>query len=244
MSCGREEAICIREIARVRSILVVVEFPHLTIHTPSSSSPRSHTFRVPNVVGSDVEVTLKWFDPARGFGFVKLSDGSPDALLPATVVQAAGYDALPDGATLHVDLAEGRKGVQVAAIHSVDTSTAVPSRPRGERRPDRFGGNDRFGGGNDRFGGGDHRYGGGDRFGGGERRSADGPTSEMHGTVKWFNASKGFGFITPDDGGRDVFIHVKALERSGLAGLNEQQRVRMSVRQGQKGLEAVSVATA
>jgi cold shock protein len=219
-------------------------------------SPRNHTFRTPTVVASDLEVVLKWFDPARGFGFVKLADGSPDALLPGAVVQAAGHDTLPDGTTLRVDLTEGRKGKQVHAIHSVDVSTATPSRPRPERRPsdrpaggDRFGGGDRFAGGS-RFG--DDRY-GNERFGGAggrrntdgaPRRSADGPTSEMSGTVKWFNATKGFGFITPDDGGRDVFIHVKALERSGLAGLNEQQRVKMSVRQGEKGLEAVSVATA
>ena len=45
------------------------------------------------------------------------------------------------------------------------------------------------------------------------------------GTVKWFNAQKGYGFIQPDDGGKDVFVHVSALERSGLAGLGEGQRV-------------------
>ena len=45
------------------------------------------------------------------------------------------------------------------------------------------------------------------------------------GTVKWFNATKGFGFIQPDDGGKDVFVHVSAVERAGLRGLNEGQRV-------------------
>lgn len=45
------------------------------------------------------------------------------------------------------------------------------------------------------------------------------------GTVKWFNAQKGFGFIQPDDGGKDVFVHISAVERSGLNGLNEGQKI-------------------
>ena len=63
------------------------------------------------------------------------------------------------------------------------------------------------------------------------------------GTVKFFNAQKGFGFITPDEGGKDVFVHVTAVERSGVGPLAENQRVRMKVQQGQKGLEAVSIET-
>jgi cold shock protein len=45
------------------------------------------------------------------------------------------------------------------------------------------------------------------------------------GTVKWFNETKGFGFIQPDDGGKDVFVHISAVERAGLRGLNEGQKV-------------------
>jgi CspA family cold shock protein len=45
------------------------------------------------------------------------------------------------------------------------------------------------------------------------------------GTVKWFNATKGYGFIQPEDGGKDVFVHISAVERAGLRGLNEGQRV-------------------
>lgn len=45
------------------------------------------------------------------------------------------------------------------------------------------------------------------------------------GTVKWFNSQKGFGFIQPDEGGNDVFVHISAVERSGLPGLNENQKV-------------------
>lgn len=49
------------------------------------------------------------------------------------------------------------------------------------------------------------------------------------GTVKWFNATKGFGFIVPQDGGKDVFVHITAVQKAGLSGLNENQRVNYDV---------------
>lgn len=61
------------------------------------------------------------------------------------------------------------------------------------------------------------------------------------GTVKWFNADKGFGFITPDDGGADVFAHFTAIASSGFRSLNENQRVEFEVTQGPKGLQAANI---
>jgi len=61
------------------------------------------------------------------------------------------------------------------------------------------------------------------------------------GTVKWFNAEKGFGFITPDDGGKDVFVHHSAIQSSGYRSLDENQRVSFEVVQGAKGLQAEQV---
>jgi cold shock protein len=55
------------------------------------------------------------------------------------------------------------------------------------------------------------------------------------GTVKWFNLSKGFGFIQPDDGSKDVFVHISAVERSGLGHLGEGQRVEYDIERGQQG---------
>jgi CspA family cold shock protein len=55
------------------------------------------------------------------------------------------------------------------------------------------------------------------------------------GTVKWFNAQKGYGFIQPDDGSKDVFVHISAVERSGIGNLNEGQKISYDVQQGQQG---------
>ncbi len=66
------------------------------------------------------------------------------------------------------------------------------------------------------------------------------------GTVKWFNAQKGFGFIQPDDGSKDVFVHISAVERAGLYGLNEGQKLSFEVtadsRTGKSSAEQLQVA--
>ena len=55
------------------------------------------------------------------------------------------------------------------------------------------------------------------------------------GTVKWFNAPKGYGFIQPDDGSKDVFVHVSAVERAGMRSLMEGQKITFSIEQGREG---------
>lgn len=61
------------------------------------------------------------------------------------------------------------------------------------------------------------------------------------GTVKWFNAEKGYGFITPEDGGADVFAHYSAIAAQGFRSLNENQRVEFEVTQGQRGPQAANI---
>jgi CspA family cold shock protein len=62
--------------------------------------------------------------------------------------------------------------------------------------------------------------------------------------VKWFNGDKGFGFIAPDDGDKDLFVHQSEIQSSGFRTLDEGQRVQFEVQQGQKGPQAVQVRTA
>jgi CspA family cold shock protein len=61
------------------------------------------------------------------------------------------------------------------------------------------------------------------------------------GTVKWFNAQKGFGFIQPDDGSKDVFVHISAVERAGLRGLNDGQRISYDVQEERGKLAATNL---
>jgi CspA family cold shock protein len=162
--------------------------------------------------GAPVRATVKWYNPSKGFGFVALGDGSGDAFLHVSVVERGGHRSVPPGATLEVRAGPGPKGPQVTEILNVDTSTAVQEQPR-NARPER------------------PAY----------QPSADRPTVEEMGTVKWYNAMKGFGFIAADRGGKDIFVHASALERSGIMGLAEEQRVAVDVADGQKGPEAVSL---
>ena len=61
-----------------------------------------------------------------------------------------------------------------------------------------------------------------------------------NGTVKWFNTTKGFGFIAPESGGKDVFLHISALEKSGMTTLNDDQKVTFDVEDGRDGRESAT----
>ncbi|GJD94879.1 cold-shock protein [Methylobacterium iners] len=186
--------------------------------------------------GPERDATVKWFNKEKGFGFVELADGSGDAFLHIRAVEAAGHADLLPGTRLTVHTAQGQKGPQVTDVTSVDTSTAEAAPPRRDVRPPRTGG---FGG--DRYGGGGGGGYGAPSGGGGGGRFASGPSTEMTGTVKWYDPAKGFGFVSVNDGGKDVFVHRSALSRAGLDSLAEGQQVVLGVVEGQKGREAQSV---
>jgi CspA family cold shock protein len=171
--------------------------------------------------GPEAEATVKWFNAEKGYGFVALTDGSGDVFLHINTLQAAGYQTVSPGATVRIRVGQGQKGRQVDQVVSVDESTASaapPRRPAFQQRTQRS-------------------------FDGPPRRQVDLSTAvEMTGTVKWYNPDKGFGFVTPESGGKDVFIHASVLERAGLGPLQEGQSVRMAVVQGTKGPEAGTIS--
>jgi CspA family cold shock protein len=152
--------------------------------------------------------TVKWFNATKGFGFVTLDDGS-DAFCHASALANLPSAELPQGATVFCEVAEGQRGMQVTSVFSVDLSTAEAPAPRGP---------------------------GGPRPARAPRDSgASGPMGDGH--VKFFNEQKGFGFVVPETGGTDVYVHASALRRSGIPTLMPEQRVRFSTRQGMKGVE-------
>ncbi len=192
----------------------------------------------------EVEAEVKWYNPTKGFGFVQLSDGSPDAFLHVSVVEQIGRQDLPDGTRIVCDLAEGRKGRQVAFIHRIEelgtgAPRSAPPREGGYRSGPRPGGGGGYGGGGGGGGYAGAGAGGGGGYGGGQ--PAGGGGTPIEGTVKFFDQGKGYGFIAPDDGGKDVFVSARTLGRVGLTVLDTDQRVRMVVRMGQKGPMADSV---
>jgi CspA family cold shock protein len=163
--------------------------------------------------GQESQATVKWYKADKGFGFVEIADGGGDAFLHASVLERAGANAVEPGAVLRVRTGPGQKGLQVTEVLEV-TAGAAP--PRSAPRPM-----------------------GGDRY-----PASPSPDSgtEVQGNVKWYNPDKGFGFVAPADGGKDVFVHATALERSGLRTLSEGQAVRMLVVQGRKGPEVATIS--
>ena len=162
-----------------------------------------------------VDAIVKWFKGDKGFGFVELSNGAGDAFLHINALQSAGYDSVPPGAKLKVNVGNGMKGAQVTRVLEVDTAGAA------ERAPQRpaFGDAPR------------------------PRRAAPDPSSAVSvaGKVKWFDTTKGFGFVQSNDGGKDVFVHISVLNSSGLSTLDEGQSVTMRVVDTPKGREALSI---
>jgi CspA family cold shock protein len=167
------------------------------------------------------QATVKWFNHDKGFGFVTLDDGS-ECFLHASALTRAGL-SVNEGDGVRVRVGQGPRGRQVSEVLEVQPGAGQ------QRRPAPSGG---FGGPRP------------PRMGGGGRPGAapSGPTVETHGTVKWWNATKGFGFITPTDGSKDIFVHVSTLNRCGIQQLTEGLPVSIRVSQGPKGPEAVNVS--
>ena len=166
----------------------------------------------PQVVGEGTGV-VKFFNPQKGFGFIVRDDGGEDVFVHISAVERAGLTDLADGQPLGFTLVD--RGGRISA-----TDLKIEGEPMEVVRsaaPARDGG--------DRGG-----FGGGDR---GPQRQLTGETAE--GTVKFFNAMKGFGFISRDDGQPDAFVHISAVERAGMTNLNEGDRVKFDIEVDRRG---------
>jgi cold shock protein len=207
-----------------------------------------------------VEAQVKWYNARKGFGFVLGPDGQ-DVFFHASALTEAGIEPPDTGDTLVCEIGTDRQGRRlVTRITELRRGEGGAAAAGAARRPFREGGGfgDRpprrdFGGGGfgDRpprrdFGGG----GFGDRpprpFG--DRpprrdfdRDAGGPTYALNGTVKWFDQVRGFGFVTPEDGGQDVFLHSSVLQRAGRQDVQQGEKVSLDVRDGQRGRQAVNL---
>jgi CspA family cold shock protein len=168
-------------------------------------------FQRPAIVTADpVDAEILWFNASKGFGFVKLSDGT-EAYLHIRVLEVAGSRAVSEGTRLKVAVEESPRGHQVAQVLEIgDQITKTPAHMRLA----------------------------------GASTAETGAQLKSQGTVKWYNPEKGFGFIAPNNGEKDVFVHATALTRSGLSVLVEGQKVFMECGQGKKGLEVRSIRLA
>jgi CspA family cold shock protein len=178
--------------------------------------------------------TVKWFNTAKGFGFIQPDDGGSDVFVHISAVEQAGLRALNEGDQVNFELEQDRRSGKLSAGQLVVTGQgAAPARRSGGFGGDRGDRGDRGG-----FGGGGRGGFGGDRGGfgggGGGSRQPGSIAGSGSGTVKWFNPTKGFGFIQPEGGGQDVFVHISAVEQAGLRGLNEGQLVAYDLEQDRR----------
>lgn len=153
--------------------------------------------------------TVKFFNASKGFGFVARDDGGEDVFVHISAVEQAGLQGLASGQPLGFTLVE-RNG-KVSAIDLKIEGEPMPIEEFAPRQRD------------------DRGAPGGAR---GRRQLTGERTS---GTVKFFNTTKGFGFIARDDGQADAFVHISAVQRAGMAGLDEGDRVAFDIEVDDRG---------
>jgi CspA family cold shock protein len=184
---------------------------------------------------------VKFFNGAKGFGFIAPDSVGNDIFVHVSAVERAGLGGLNEGDEVEFEVEQDRRSGKSSAI-DLQMIAAAPAGQRSERGPPRGG----FGGGRDGGGYGGRDGGGGGRDGGGgrpapARRPPGEPSGSGNGVVKWFNPTKGFGFIQPSDGGSDVFVHISAVEQAGLRTLNDGQPVAYDIEQDRRTGKAAAI---
>lgn len=155
---------------------------------------------------------VKFFNGSKGFGFISPDDGSPDIFVHISALHDSGLESVNEGDQVSFEVERDRRSGKSSAV-ALSILAYAPA-----------------GGGRGRA-----SSGGFDRP---SPSASRGPSREPYGSgsgvVKWFNASKGFGFIQPNDGAADIFVHISAVERAGLRGLAEGQALSFDLEQDRR----------
>ncbi len=162
--------------------------------------------RMPAQVVGTGKGVVKFFNSQKGFGFIQQEAGGEDVFVHISAVERAGLQGLAEGQGLEFNLVDRGGKVSAQDIQIVGDVIPVSDSGGGE--------------------------GGGDR-GGPPQRELTG--EKATGTVKFFNAMKGFGFLVRDDGQPDAFVHISAVERSGLQAINEGERFQFDIEVDRRG---------
>ena len=211
------------EVSRILAVDFSTASPQAASFAPVAGNGRmaagsgiGHSGHAEAGPGRRITALVKWFMPVKGYGFLEPEDGSPDVFCHISVVEASGRDTLPQGAVVTCEIAFGDRGPQVSRILSVDPPPT--GHGAAERSPSFDAG-----------------------YPGPQPGAAPSAVQELPATVKFFDPARGFGFVVPDAGGPEVFVHSSIVFRSGMSDLAPGQRVFVRAESAPRGLQATEI---